>query len=135
MFTNENTITIPFMLAFMSLSSFKEHKITWWKRFIFYFFILNCTNNSCNKSLIQGYSQSDPNVTFKASTSMNRMHYFYTQMNVIIDYIKNSLFLIILISITVMISISTTIWENNSYISGNITIIGIFSLLVIKKTS
>jgi len=136
MFTKENTITIPFMLAFIEFLFFmKEYKITWQKRCLVLFILfLTIPIIPATNLFLGGYSQSDPNVTFKASTSMNRMHYFYTQMNVIIDYIKK-----ILVPYNLNFDygndypISTTIWENNSYVSLIILlIIGIFSLIVIK---
>lgn len=137
MFTKENTITIPFMLAFIELLFFlKEKNISWRKRFIILFTLfLTVPIVPATNLLFNGYSQSDPNVTFKASTSMDRMHYFYTQMNVILDYIKK---IFIPINLNFDYSndypISTTIWENNSYVSFLILLaVGIFALAIIKR--
>jgi hypothetical protein len=85
--------------------------------------------------LLSGYSQSDPSVSFKASTSMDRMHYFYTELNVVIQYIK----LMFIpdkqnFDYSNDFPMSTTIWENYSYVSFIIlALIGLFSLYTMKR--
>ncbi len=137
MFTKENTITIPFMLIVIELMFFlKDGKTSWKKRLLFIFILLATIPIIPSTTLFWGgYSQSDPNVSFKASTSMDRLHYFYTQMNVIVKYIK---LMFIPDDLNFDYSndfpVSKTIWENNSYISFLILLfIGIISLLNVKK--
>jgi tetratricopeptide (TPR) repeat protein len=89
-FTKENTITIPFMLLFIEILFFlKDGKTSWKKRLLFIFILfLTVPIIPGTTTILHGYSQSDPNGAFKASTSMDRMQYFYTSLNVIILYIK-----------------------------------------------
>jgi hypothetical protein len=120
MFTKENTITIPFMLLIIELLFFlKDDRTKWYKRIII-FLVLFATVPIIpgTNLLLKGYSQSDPNVTFKASTAMDRMQYFYTELNVILLYIR-----LMLIpdwqnfDYSNDYPISKTIWENYSYVS------------------
>jgi len=137
MFTKENTITIPFMLLFLELMFFAgDGKTSRKKRFLVFFILfLTVPIIPCTNLLLGGYSQSDPDVTFKASTSMDRMHYFYTQLNVIILYIKlmfipdNQNF-----DYSNDFPVSKTIWENNSFISfGILFLIMLFALYTLKR--
>jgi len=137
MFTKENTITIPFMLILIEFMFFlKDGSFTWKKRIpVIFVLLLTVPIIPCTNLLLKGYSQSDPDVTFKASTSMSRLHYFYTQMNVILDYIRK-----IFIPYNLNFDygndypISKTIWENNSYISFIILFcIGITALMMVKR--
>ncbi len=137
MFTKENTITIPFFLLFLELMFFMKDGKTTWKKRLLIFFILFLTVPIIpgTNLLLKGYSQSDPNVSFKASTSMDRMQYFYTELNVIILYIKlmfipdNQNF-----DYSNDFPISKTIWENYSYVSlGILIVIAIFSLFSLKR--
>ncbi len=137
MYTKENTITIPFMLILIEFMFFlKDGKTSWLKRaFIAFMLLLTVPIIPGTLLFLKGYSQSDPDVTFKASTSMNRMHYFYTQLNVILHYIR---LLFVPIGQNFDYSddypISRSLLENNSYISLIILcMIGIFSLLNIKR--
>lgn len=137
MFTKENTITIPFMLLVIELLFFlKDEKTTWKKRLLFLvvLFITIPVIPGTNL-LIKGYSQSDPDVTFKASTSMDRLQYFYTELNVIINYIK-------LLFIPDRLNFdysndyvkSKTIWSNFSYLSFiMLSSIFLFALSKVKK--
>lgn len=137
MFTKENTITIPFMLLAIELLFFlKDGKTHWWKRIVFLLVIfLTIPIIPGTNLLLKGYSQSDPDVTFKASTSMDRFQYFYTQMNVIILYIK----LLFIpdrqnFDYSNDFPMSHTIWENHSYLSLIIlAIIFLFGVLNIRK--
>ncbi|MDP4092765.1 MAG: hypothetical protein Q8920_05320 [Bacillota bacterium] len=137
MFTKENTITIPFMLLLIELLFFlNDGKTTWKKRLLFLFVLfLTVPIIPGTDLLLHGYSQSDPSVSFKASTSMNRMQYFYTELNVIILYIK----LLFIpdkqnFDYSNDFPFSHTIWENYSYISFIIiAIIIIFGMLNFKK--
>ncbi len=93
MFTKENTITIPFMLLFLELLFFTEKGDTPWKKRLMILIalfitlpIIPCIN--IFHTYIGAYNQSDPGTSFKASTSMDRYQYFFTELNVIILYIK-----------------------------------------------
>lgn len=137
MFTKENTITIPFMLAVIEFLFFAgDHKTSWRKRMaIFIILSLTIPIIPATNLFLGGYSQSDPNVDFKASTSMDRMHYFYTQQNVVLRYIQQ---LFIPYNLNFDYSndfpISTTLWENYSYVSLIIHIaIGILALINIRR--
>jgi protein O-mannosyl-transferase len=137
MYTKENTITIPFMLIVIELMFFlKDGKTSWKKRLSFLFVILLTVPIIPATSLLfHGYSQSDPGVHFKASTSMDRFYYFYTQMNVITHYISQ-LFIPDRLNFDYSndYPVSHTIWEHNSYISFTVlALIGLVSLLTIKK--
>ncbi|MCX7922928.1 MAG: hypothetical protein N3B21_13095 [Clostridia bacterium] len=137
MFTKENSITIPFMLLILELMFFlKDGKTSWKKRGAFLFILLAtiCIVPG-TLLLLKGYSQSDPSVSFKASTSMDRFHYFFTELNVIVIYIK-LLFLPYNQNFDYSndFPVSTTIWENYSYISFIILcLIGLFGLLNLKR--
>lgn len=137
MFTKENTITIPFMLILIEFMFFlKDEKTTWKKRLVFLFLLLVTIPIIPGTNLVlKGYSQSDPGVSFKASTSMDRFHYFYTQQNVIIKYIK---LLFVPIGQNFDYSndfpLSRTIWENGSYISfAVLCVILFFGIINIRK--
>ena len=137
MFTKENTITIPFTLLLLECMFFLKDGKTSAKKRILIFLLLFATVPIIpgTNLVLQGYSQSDPNVTFKASTSMDRFHYFYTQLNVILLYIR-------LCFIPVGqnfdysndFPISVTIWDNYSYIAFIILVlIGVYSIYTMKR--
>ena len=137
MFTKENTITIPFLLLLIEFMFFlKDGKTSWYKR-ILIFLLLFATVPIIpgTNLLLKGYSQSDPNVSFKASTSMDRFQYFFTELNVIILYIK----LLFIpdkqnFDYSNDFPMSPTIWDNYSYISFIILgVIGLFSVYTIKR--
>ncbi|HHW47913.1 MAG TPA: tetratricopeptide repeat protein [Clostridiaceae bacterium] len=137
MFTKENTITIPFMLLVIELMFFLNDGKTSWSKRAAVFFIIFATVPiiPCTNLLLKGYSQSDSNVSFKASTSMDRLQYFYTQLNVIRVYIRQ---LFIPDNLNFDYSndfpISKIIWDNYSYISLVILlIIGLVGLFSIRK--
>jgi tetratricopeptide (TPR) repeat protein len=137
MFTKENTITIPFMLALIEFLFFlNDGKTSWAKRLLFLFILfLTVPIIPGTNLLLKGYSQSDPSVAFKASTSMDRMHYFYTELNVIIKYIKQ---LFIPNNLNFDYSndfpVSKTIWDNYSYISFLILcMIGFYALINVRR--
>ncbi len=90
MYSKENTITIPFMLTTIEFLFFlKDGKTRWWKRALFLAVLLSTVVIIPGTELfLGGYSQSDPGGQFKASTDMSRLVYFYTQMNVIMLYIR-----------------------------------------------
>ncbi|MCX8130676.1 MAG: tetratricopeptide repeat protein [Clostridia bacterium] len=137
MFTKENTITIPFMLILIEFLFFLKDGRTTWKKRIVVILILLITLPiiPATNVVFHGYSQSDPGVSFKASTSMPRDWYFYTQMNVIVHYIR-LLFIPDRLNFDYSndYPISHNIWENGSYISfGILLLIGLFSLLNLKK--
>lgn len=120
MFTKENTITIPFMLLLIEVMFFlKDEKTTWKKRLLIFLLIFATVPVIPGTNLLfHGHSQSDPNVSFKASTSMDRFQYFYTQLNVILLYIR-LLFVPLgqVFDYSNDYPISVTIWDNQSYIS------------------
>ena len=137
MFTKENTITIPFMLILIEFMFFLKHNNISWKKRIAIILILLLTVPiiPATPLYLGGHSQSDPGADFKASTTMDRFEYFYTQLNVIVKYIK---LLFIPDNLNFDYSndfdISKTIWENSSYISLIIlSSIGILALLLVKK--
>lgn len=137
MFTKENTITIPFMLLLIEFMFFlKDGKTSWFKRILIFLPLLATVPIIPATNLIlKGYSQSDPNVSFKASTSMDRFQYFYTQLNVIILYIR---LMFIPINQNFDYSndypVSTNLWENYSYVSLIILmLIGLSSIYTIKR--
>lgn len=120
MFTKENAITIPFMLAILEFMFFLgDEKTLWKKRLVFLFIIFLTVPIIPGTNLfLKGYSQSDPDVSFKASTSMDRFQYFYTEMNVMLTYIK----LLFIpdrqnFDYSNNFPFSHTIWENQAYIS------------------
>jgi len=137
MFTKENTITIPFMLLLIEIMFFlRDGRTTLIKRILVFLLLFSTVPIIPGTNLIlKGYSQSDPDVTFKASTSMDRFHYFFTQLNVILLYIR----LMFLpygqnFDYSNDFPISTTIWENYSYISLIVLLaIGFFALAVYKR--
>ncbi|HEX2945783.1 MAG TPA: hypothetical protein VHT96_07490 [Clostridia bacterium] len=120
MFTKENTITIPFMLLLLEVMFFlRDEKTRWIKRILIFLLIFATVPIiPLTNLLLHGYSQSDPNVSFKASTSMDRFQYFYTELNVILLYIR-----LIFVPLGQVFDysndypISVTIWDNQSYIS------------------
>ena len=137
MFTKENTITIPFMLLFIELLFFlKDGKTSWVKR-IFIFLLLFATVPIIpgTNLLLKGHSQSDPGVSFKASTSMDRYQYFYTELNVLLLYIK----LMFIpdkqnFDYSNDYPLSPTIWDNYSYVSFIVlALIAAFSVFTIKR--
>lgn len=137
MFTKENTITIPFLLLVLELMFFlKDGKTSRLRRFlIFAALFMTVPIIPGTNLLLDGYSQSDPNVTFKASTSMDRFEYFFTQMNVIALYIR---LLFIPIGQNFDYSndfpVSKTLWENNSFLYLLLhTLIFCYGLLKFKK--
>ena len=85
--------------------------------------------------LLKGYSQSDPSVSFKAGTSMDRFQYFYTELNVVVTYIK----LLIIpdrqnFDYGNDYPVSHTIWENHSYVSLIIlSVIGAAGILNVRR--
>lgn len=137
MFTKENTITIPFMLALIEAMFFSKDGKTSIKKRLAVFLLLFATVPiiPATNLFLQGYSQSDPNVAFKASTSMDRFQYFYTQLNVILLYIR----LMFIpagqnFDYSNDFPISRTIWDNYSYISFILLLLaGAFSLFTIKR--
>jgi len=137
MFTKENTITIPFTLLMLELMFFlKDGKTSTIKRVLIFLLLFATVPIIPGTNLIlKGYSQSDPNVTFKASTSMDRFQYFYTQLNVILLYIRLC-FLPIGQNFDYSddFPLSATIWDNYSYISFLVLLmIGLFALYTIKR--
>lgn len=134
MFTKENTITIPFMLLFIEILFFlKDGKTSWKKRLLFLFVLFLTVPIIPGTNLfLNGYSQSDPGVSFKASTSMDRMWYFYTSLNVIILYIK-LLFIPNYQNFDYSndYPISHNIWEHGSYIS--LIILVLIFLIAVKN--
>lgn len=137
MFTKENTITIPFMLIIIEIMFFlKDGKTTWVKRtVIILILLLTVPIIPATNVYLGGYSQSDPNVSFKASTSMDRFQYFYTEMNVIVHYIKD-LFVPNNLNFDYSNDYpkSSTIWANNSYISlGFLILLGLIGIFNFKR--
>lgn len=137
MFTKENTITIPFMLALIEFMFFlKDENMSWKKRTaILLILLLTIPIIPATNLYLGGYSQSDPKVNFKASTSMDRMHYFYTQLNVIARYIQ-----VLFVPYNQNFDYSNdfpkskTIWENYSYISfAFLLLIGLIALFNLRK--
>ncbi|NTV89908.1 MAG: hypothetical protein HGA22_06045 [Clostridiales bacterium] len=137
MFTKENTITIPFMLLILEFLFFMKDGRTTWKKRLFIFFILFLTVPIIpgTSLLFKGFSVSDPNATFKASTNMDRMQYFYTELNVIILYLK-----LMFIPDKQNFDYSNdfpnsiTIWQNYSYVSFIILLfIAAFAIKTIKR--
>ncbi len=137
MFTKENTITIPFLLLLIEIFFFiRDKKTRWWKRLVFILAIsLTIMIIPGTNLVLKGHSQSDPGVKFKASTSMDRMQYFYTQQNVLTTYIK----LLFIpdkqnFDYSNDFPFSKSIWENHSYLSALILLLIILSgLLAIKN--
>jgi hypothetical protein len=78
MFTKENTITIPFMLLLLEVMFFLKDEKTGWRKRILIFLLIFATVPiiPLTNLFLHGHSQSDPNVNFKASTSMDRFQYF-----------------------------------------------------------
>lgn len=137
MFTKENTITIPFMLLLIEFMFFRKDGRTSWLKRILIFLPLFATVPliPATNLLLKGYSQSDPNVSFKASTSMDRFQYFYTQLNVILLYVR-LMFLPVNQNFDYSndYPVSTSLWENYSYVSLIIlTLIGLFSIYTMKR--
>lgn len=137
MFTKENTITIPFTLMLLELMFFLKDGKTSWKKRVLIFLLLFATVPiiPATNLVLKGYSQSDPDVTFKASTSMDRFQYFYTQLNVILLYIR--LCFIPFgqnFDYSDDFPLSATIWDNYSYISLVILLLtGLLALFTIKR--
>ena len=137
MFTKENTITIPFMLLLVELIFFMDDKKTSLLKRIGVFLPLFATIPiiPATNILLKGYSQSDPNLTFKASTSMDRFQYFYTQLNVIIHYIR---LLFVPTGQNFDYSndypVSVSIWDNYSYVSLAVLLaIAMYSVYSVKR--
>jgi tetratricopeptide (TPR) repeat protein len=137
MFTKENTITIPFMLLFTECMFFHDDRKTSRLKITGVLLLLFATIPiiPATNILLKGYSQSDPNLSFKASTSMDRFQYFYTQLNVMLHYVR---LLFIPIGQNFDYSndypVSTTIWDNYSYISlAVLLLIILFSVRAIKR--
>lgn len=137
MFTKENTITIPFMLLLIELFFFVGNgKTAWYKRIVIFLIIFATVPVIPGTNLLlKGYSQSDPGVSFKASTSMDRMQYFYTELNVVLFYIR-------LMFVPDWQNfdysndwpVSKTIWDNYSYLSFAVWILtGVLTLFLIKR--
>lgn len=120
MFTKENTITIPFMLLLIEIMFFSgDKRLKPVKKIsVFILIFLTIPVIPATNMFLHGHSLSDPDITFKASTSMSRLEYFYTQLNVLVHYIR---LLIIPVGQNFDYSndypISTSIWDNHSYIS------------------
>lgn len=137
MFTKENTITIPFTLLLIEIMFFmKDGKTSLVKRILIFIPIFATLPIIPGTNLLlKGYSQSDPDVAFKASTSMDRFQYFYTELNVILIYIK----LMLLpfnqnFDYSNDFPLSPTIWDNYSYVSFLIILmIGVFCVYTIKR--
>ena len=137
MFTKENTITIPIMLLLIELFFFVGNgKTAWYKRIVIFVIIFATVPIIPGTNLLlKGYSQSDPGVSFKASTSMDRLQYFYTELNVVLLYIR----LMFMpdwqnFDYSNDWPVSKTIWDNYSYLSFAIWIlIGILTLFLIKR--
>lgn len=142
MFTKENTITIPFMLLLIELMFFlKDGKTPWYKRITFLSIIFMTVPIIPGTNLfLHGHSQSDPNVNFKASTSMNNLHYFYTELKVIVTYIRQ-LFIPDNLNFdysndyTISKSLLTKpLWNNASFVSLIIlAAIGLEAIIKVKK--
>lgn len=137
MFTKENTITIPFMLGLLEFMFFlKDGKTLWRKRIaILFILLLTVPIIPATNLYLGGYSQSDPGVSFKASTGMDRFEYFYTEQNVIVTYIKQ-----IFVPNNLNFDYSDdfprskTIWQHYSYISFAALLgIGLIALLSLRK--
>lgn len=137
MFTKENTITIPFMLILLEFMFFLDDGKTTWKKRLFFLFILLLTVPIIpgTNLFLKGHSQSDPGVSFKASTAMDRFHYFYTQQNVIVKYIKLLFFPIGQnFDYSNDFPISKTLWENGSFRSFLLLCtIGLFGLANLRR--
>lgn len=137
MFTKENTITIPFMLLLLEVMFFHRDERTTWKKRILVFLLIFATVPiiPLTNLLFHGHSQSDPNVNFKASTSMDRFQYFYTELNVILFYIR-LLFVPVgqVFDYSNDYPLSVTIWDNQSYIALIVLLlIGAFALYTWKR--
>ena len=137
MFTKENTITIPFMLAIIELMFFlRDGKTKWFHRILFLFILfLTVPIIPGTNLLLKGYSQSDPGVSFKASTSMDRWQYFYTELNVMIKYIK---LLFVPDNLNFDYSndfpVSKHIWQNGSFYSLlKLAAIGLAAVLCFRR--
>ncbi len=137
MFTKENTITIPFMLLLIEIMFFSgDARLKPIKRIpVFLLIFLTIPVIPATNVFLHGHSLSDPDITFKASTLMGRLDYFYTQINVLLHYIR---LLIIPVGQNFDYSndypISTSIWDNYSYISlAVLMIIFIFALYCCKR--
>ena len=137
MFTKENTITIPFMLLLIELFFFTGiGKTAWYKRILIFLIIFATVPIIPGTNLLlKGYSQSDPNVSFKASTSMDRMQYFYTELNVVLYYIR----LMFIpdrqnFDYSNDWAVSKTIWDNYSYLSFAVwVLIAVLSIFLFKR--
>jgi tetratricopeptide (TPR) repeat protein len=137
MFTKENTVTIPFMLLIIEIMFFiKDGKTTWKKRlFVFFVLFLTLPIIPGTNLLLKGHSISDPDVSFKASTSMDRMQYFYTELNVMVHYIK----LMFIpdhqnFDYSNDYPLSITIWDNYSYVSLVLLLLaGLFAVYTYKR--
>ncbi len=141
MFTKENTITIPFMILLIELMFFTKGKNGIDYKGLFFWLVLTvctvpivpCVNMFGH--LLGGYNQSDPGASFKASTNMDRMHYFYTELNVVLLYIR-LLFIPDHLNFDYSndFAISKTIMDNGSYISfGILLLIGIYGVMNFRK--
>jgi tetratricopeptide (TPR) repeat protein len=137
MFTKENTITIPFMLLLIELFFFVgSGRTAWYKRIVIFLIIFATVPIIPGTNLfLKGYSQSDPGVSFKASTSMDRLQYFYTELNVVLFYIR-----LMFIPDRQNFDysndwpVSRTIWDNYSYLSFAVwVLIGLLTLFLIKR--
>ncbi|MGE5615107.1 MAG: tetratricopeptide repeat protein [Bacillota bacterium] len=137
MFTKENTATIPFMLLFTELMFFLGYKKTSRIKMagVFIFLFATIPIIPATNIFFKGYNMSDPNQAFKASTSMDRFQYFYTQLNVILHYIR---LLFIPIGQNFDYSddypLSVAIWENYSYVSlAVLLVIVFFGIYALKR--
>lgn len=137
MYTKENTIIIPFLLALLEFMFFlKDGKTSWAKRISFLLILfMTVPIIPATNLYFHGHSQSDPGVSFKASTDMNRFQYFYTQMNVIILYIRLLIFPVGQnFDYSNDFPMSATIWDNYSYVSfALLFIIGLVGIINIRK--
>ncbi len=136
MFTKENTITIPFMLLAIELLFFLDVKNKWYKRVLLFLLLFATVPIIPATNLyLAGHSQSDPNVSFKASTSMNRFQYFYTELNVLVHYIQ----LLVFpdkqnFDYSNDYPLSPTIWDNYSYVSLLfLVLIAAFGIYTLKR--
>lgn len=137
MFTKENTITIPFMLLLFEIMFFSDDvKLVPGKKILIFILLFSTVPIiPVTNLLLKGHSLSDPNITFKASTSMSRLQYLFTQFNVLLHYIR---LLFIPVGQNFDYSndypISSNLWDNYSYISMTVLlIIFLFALYTYKR--
>ncbi len=120
MFTKENSAILPFLIILIEvLFLIKEHPIKPLKRIIILSVLLLTIAIVPATALFGGgYSQSDPKAHFKASTSMDRLTYLTSEINVVSRY-SELMFLPDRQNFDYADEFpkSKTIFDNNSYIS------------------